>query len=661
MGMLFTVWRKDMHDNLLRRTGFANVTRKVISLAEYLDAWQHEPSMQMNPAGRLVSQIGEPRVVHTAQDDRLRRIFGVRDIYYYEPFAELLGLEEPLHQLVQALKYAAHGLEPARQIIYLVGPVGSGKSTIVEILKRLMEKAPPMWVLAVKDENTSGRDAYLPSPVYEHPLGLFDAAQRVQLQERYHIADTHEHAQLSPWAAHWLAEFDGDLSRFFVMEVQPSIALRRGITRVEAGDSKNSNLSALIGREDDSGDPARYHYSGALNCAQGLVELFEMFKMPPAMFTPLISATQEHCYSGAGALGMLPCQSLLLAHSNEPEWEVFKEQPVNAAMVDRILPVQVPYCVRLTEECGLYRQQLERSDFRDVPIVPGALDLAARFAVATRVHPSSVHERIRVYNGRASEMLAQVSNGKREAEPLAEDFREAADWREGMGGVSTRTMLKVLPDLLTMDPTEPGLDPVLLLQGLNKLIVRKQIPLGGDDDRDLNGLLEEIIEDPVEDIVRHLLWRAFYEDYDGYVQKEVARYLAYAEAYGEEQAYKDPESGDIVSRSELDAHLSKLEQGMQLSNPKLFRAEAVKRLWRFQADEAQRGKPVWLVLDEATRRAFEGNLMPSDEEMIPLIHLEPRKEAKEQAKHDAFMDRLCKLGCTARQARRMIEWYINQG
>lgn len=518
-----------------------------------------------------------------------------------------------------------------------------------------------MWVLAVKDPNVSGNHAYIPSPVCEHPLGVFDRSQAAALEEQYGILPSQVISQLSPWAAHWLSEFQGDLSRFFVMEVQPSIALHRGISRVEAGDRKVSSLEALIGREDESGDPMKYHYTGALNCAQGLVELFEMFKMPKAMFTPLIAATQERQYNGAGSAGLLPSQSLFLAHSNEPEWDAFKSQAVNAAMVDRIVAIPIPYGVRVTEEEELYRQQLARSSLRDAPIVPGSLELAARFAIATRVHPSKVQERIRIYDGRAPDVIVYTrEEGRREDDLLAEELREEASWREGMSGISTRTMLKTLPDLLSMDPVEKGLDPVLLLQGLSRRITHKDLSLVGED-ADLDALLADTIEEPVDDLVRHLIWRAFYEDYDGYVQKEVAKYLAYAEAYTEDQDYKDPDTGSIVSRQEIDQYLLKLEKGMEITHPNAFRSETVKRLWRFQADDTNRGKPIWYALDEATRRAFERNLMPSDDDMLPLIHLAPRKEAKEQAKHDAFMDRLCALGCTMRQARRMIEWYLNNG
>ncbi len=56
-----------------------------------------------------------------------------------------------IDQIVAYLKHAAQGLEETKQILYLLGPVGGGKSSLAEKLKQLMERVP-CSILAVKPD-----------------------------------------------------------------------------------------------------------------------------------------------------------------------------------------------------------------------------------------------------------------------------------------------------------------------------------------------------------------------------------------------------------------------------------------------------------------------------------------------------------------------------
>ena len=118
---------------------------------------------QRAPSGMLAA-IGEPELVDTAKDPRLGRIFMNRTIKIYPAFAEFYGMEETIERIVGFFRHAAQGLEERKQILYLLGPVGGGKSSLAERLKELME-VHPIYVLKAGDEV---------SPVFESPLGLFD-------------------------------------------------------------------------------------------------------------------------------------------------------------------------------------------------------------------------------------------------------------------------------------------------------------------------------------------------------------------------------------------------------------------------------------------------------------------------------------------------------
>jgi len=111
-----------------------------MSLAEYLEACRADPMMYASAAERLLAAIGEPEMVDTSKDARLGRIFMNRTIRVYPAFSEFYGMEETIERIVGFFRHAAQGLEERKQILYLLGPVGGGKSSLAERLKALMRR-----------------------------------------------------------------------------------------------------------------------------------------------------------------------------------------------------------------------------------------------------------------------------------------------------------------------------------------------------------------------------------------------------------------------------------------------------------------------------------------------------------------------------------------
>src|SRR5512145_2557978 len=180
-----------------------------LTLREYLEGCRSDPSMYAGTAERMLRAIGEPELVDTSRDARLGRIFLNRTIKVYPAFTDFYGLEETIERIVGFFRHAAQGLEERKQILYLLGPVGGGKSSLAERLKELMEKCP-IYVLKAGDEI---------SPIYESPLGLFDSEQMGSvLEERYGIPRRRLTNLLSPWAIKRLDEFRGDISKFRVVK-----------------------------------------------------------------------------------------------------------------------------------------------------------------------------------------------------------------------------------------------------------------------------------------------------------------------------------------------------------------------------------------------------------------------------------------------------------
>src|SRR4029079_11713681 len=334
---------------------------------------------------------------------RLGRIFMNRTLKVYSAFKDFYGLEETIERIVGFFRHAAQGLEEKKQILYLLGPVGGGKSSLADRLKDLMEKCP-IYVLATNDGV---------SPIFESPLGLFDpASMGAMLEERYGIPQRLLMGNMSPWAVKRLDEFGGDISKFSVIKLHPSKLRQICVAKTEPGDENTQDISSLVGKVDirklehfGQNDADAYSYSGGLNrTTQGVLEFVEMFNAPLKMLHPLLTTTPERTYVGTENDGAMPYQGLIIAHSNESEWQSFRANRNNEAFLDRISVIKVPYCLRVTEEKQIYEKLLTSSELREASVAPGTLEMLARFSVLTRLTPHenySLMSTMRIYDGQS--------------------------------------------------------------------------------------------------------------------------------------------------------------------------------------------------------------------------------------------------------------------
>src|SRR5438876_10681212 len=326
-------------------------------LQDYLRGCREDPLMHASAAERLLAAIGEPTIVDSSQDQRLGRIFMNRTLKLYPAFEDFYGMEETIERIVGFLRHAAQGLEERKQVLYLLGPVGGGKSSLAERLKLLME-GMPVYVLKAGKEM---------SPVFENPLGLFDLERMGDLLERrYKIPKRRLTGLTSPWALKRLDEFGGDINKFSVVKIHPSRLRQICVAKTEPGDENNQDISSLVGKVDirkleffSQNDADAYSFSGGLNrTTQGILEFVEMFKAPIKMLHPLLTATQEGNYVGSENIGGIPYQGLIIAHSNESEWQSFRANKNNEAFLDRISVIKVPYCLRVNDEKKIYEKLL---------------------------------------------------------------------------------------------------------------------------------------------------------------------------------------------------------------------------------------------------------------------------------------------------------------
>jgi serine protein kinase len=618
-------------------------------LRAFLEACKTDPTMFSSAAERMIQAIGEPQLIDSARDPRLGRIFMNRTLKVYPAFKDFYGLEETIERIVGYFRHAAQGLEERKQILYLLGPVGGGKSSMAERLKELMEQCP-IYVLKAGDEV---------SPIFESPLGLFQPDSTAQmLEEKYHIPRRKITGYMSPWAIKRLDEFGGDISKFNVVKLFPSKLRQICVAKTEPGDENNQDISSLVGKVDirklefhGQNDADAYSYSGGLNrTTQGLLEFVEMFKAPIKMLHPLLTATQDGTYVGTENVGALPYQGIIIAHSNESEWQSFRANKNNEAFLDRICVVQVPYCLRVTEERKIYEKLLSTSDVFKAPCAPGTLDMLARFSVLTRLKEhenSSLYSKMRVYDGES------LKDTDVHAKTIHE-YRDAGGINEGMDGSSTRFAYKVLSETFNYDTHEVAADPVHLMYVLEQSIRREQ--MGQDnEDRYLEFIKEELGPRYAE-FIGNEVQKAYLESYNDFGQNLFDRYVAYADAWIEDHDFKDPDTGQLMNRGLLDQELSKIEKPAGIANPKDFRYEVVKFSLRARAKNGGKN-PSWTSY-EKIRDVIERRMFSQVEDLLPVISFGAKKDGETAKKHDDFVARMEERGYTPRQVRRLVEWYM---
>ncbi len=624
---------------------FDATQQEELSLQDYLKLCKSDASAYATAAERLLIAIGEPEFIDTSKDSRLSRIFSNKIIKRYPAFDEFYGMEECIEQIVSFFRHAAQGLEERKQILYLLGPVGGGKSSLAEKLKSLMQRQP---FYALKD-----------SPINESPLGLFDPLEDgAILEEDFGIPPRYLRGVMSPWAAKRLKEYGGDITQFKVVKLYPSVLDQIAVAKTEPGDENNQDISALVGKVDirkledyEQNDPDAYSYSGALCKAnQGLMEFVEMFKAPIKVLHPLLTATQEGNYNGTEAIGGVPFEGVVLAHSNEAEWTTFRNNKNNEAFIDRVYTVKIPYCLRSTEEVKIYEKLVASSSLAEAPCAPDTLKMLAQFSVLSRMKEpenSNVFSKHRVYNG----------ENLKDTDPKAktlQEYKDAAGVDEGMNGLSTRFAFKILSRVFNFDATEVAANPVHLMYVLEQQIEQEQYPQETRD-RYLRFIKEYLAPKYVEFIGKEIQ-TAYLESYSEYGQNIFDRYVTYADFWIQDQEFRDPETGDILDRGSLNEELEKIEKPAGISNPKDFRNEIVNFVLRARANN-NGSNPSWLSY-EKLRAVIEKKMFSNTEDLLPVISFNAKSSSDDQKKHDDFVARMVERGYTEKQVRLLAEWYL---
>lgn len=506
---------------------------------DYLELVKEKPEIVQFAHQRLHHLISSPgvEVIKTEENPRLRRIYGNDILKRYAFFTnDFYGIDRTIMKIARYFHAAAMQGEESRQVLYLVGPVGAGKSSLMEHLKRALESAPPIY--AIKD-----------CPMREEPLHLIPKHMRSEFSKLLNVTIE---GDLCPICRYRLKnEYQGEYEKVPIETMEFSIRSRKGIGVVSPVDPNNQDTSVLIGSVDISkmdlyseDDPRVLSLNGAFNVGnRGIVEFIEVFKNEIEYLHTMITATQEKSIPSPGKGAMIYFDGVILAHSNEAEWNKFKSDHTNEAILDRIVKIEVPYCLELNEEIKIYQKQLKHSSF-NAHIAPHTIEIASMFAILTRLQPSAKADpltKLKIYNG--EEILEHGSTKKVDITEL----RDEATLREGMTGISTRFIMKAL-DIALSESDNNCINPLSVLETLIKSV--KELSITEDERKRYLGFLQDVLRKEYHKILEVEVTKAFIHGYREQAQDLFNNYLDHAEAYANRSKIKDRNTGEELEPDE---------------------------------------------------------------------------------------------------------------
>ena len=594
---------------------------------DYLEKVRQDPSIVKHAHARIYDMIVQEGAtdINETDDPRVSRLFKDESLRVYNFFKdEFFGIEETLAQIVRYFQSAAMRGEENRQVLYLMGPVGAGKSSLVEKLQRGLEGLDPIYMIEG-------------SPMFEEPLLLIPRHLRQEFEKMLDVRIEGDLCPVTRWRLR--EEFSNAYEKMSVTTVGFSKRNRRGVGIVPPVDPNNQDTSVLIGSEDISkldryseGDPRVLELNGAFNVGnRGMVEFIEVFKNETEYLHAMITATQEKFVPAPGRHGTVYVDTVIVAHSNEAEWQKFKADHTNEAILDRIVVVKVPYNLRLSEEVKIYQKMLHNSDFR-ASVAPHTLEVAAMFAILSRLEPSAkcdLMTKLHLYNG--EEVVEKGRTKKITVKELREDAK-----REGMFGISTRFIMKALDNALSEGGS--SINPISVREALIRMVKAMDAP--DDTRKQYLEFLQDVIHKEYLELLEKEITKAFVYSYQEQAETLFQNYLDHAEAYVNQTKVMDrntkeellPDEGFLKSIEEQIAIIGSAADG--------FRQEVIAYLWA----SSRRGDRVTYESYEPLKDAIEKKLMGSVRDISRVITKARTRDQDQQHKHDAMVQRLIELG-----------------
>jgi serine protein kinase len=539
---------------------------------------------------------------------------------------DLFGLEAPLQQLVEYFSSAARRLEVRKRILLLMGPVGGGKSTIVALLKRGLER----WTRA----EAGALYAIKGCPMHEEPLHLIPEVLRDQVHKEYGL---YVEGELCPVCRTALRErYGGRHEDVAVERVVFAEKTRCGIGTFSPSDPKSQDISELTGSIDLAtigeygveSDPRAYRFDGELNIAnRGLMEFVEMLKCDEKFLYSLLTLSQEQSIK-TGRFSLIYADEVIVSHTNETEYAAFVANKRSEALQDRIIVIRVPYNLRLSQEVKIYQKLLAESALQDVHLAPHTLRVASLFAVLSRLEESkkagvSLLKKLKLYDGEEVDGLGRAD---------ARELREEAV-REGMDGISPRYVINRLSNAVVKDDVA-CVNPIDALRALKDGFEQHTAITREERERLLNLIAEARRE--YDEVAKREVQKAFVYAYEESAKTLLNNYLDNVEAYCNKAKLRDPITEEEVEPDERLMRSIEEQIGVTDTAKKAFREEILIRLSAL----ARRGAAFDYTSHDRLREAIEKKLFADLRDVVKITTSTKTPDAEQLKRINEVVDRL---------------------
>tara|TARA_R110000744_G_scaffold115959_1_gene216883 strand:- start:2890 stop:4848 length:1959 start_codon:yes stop_codon:yes gene_type:complete len=613
------------------------------SLEDYLKVLETDPHIPRLAHKRLYDAIASEGITRLAKsDERCSKIFGGEELRTYDYFQnKFFGMERSLAKIMRFLRSASLRGEESRQVLLLLGPVGAGKSALMERIKNVLEDTDPMF-------HIEG------CPIHEEPLHLIPRSLRDEFKEIYGVSIE---GDLCPICRFNLKEkYNNDYMSVPVVQSSFSVRGRRGVGVVPPMDANSQDVTILVGSEDISkldlyseDDPRVLSLNGAFNVGnRGIVEFVEVFKNEIEFLHTMITATQEKSVPSPGKGPMIYFDGVILAHCNESEWNKFKSESTNEAILDRIVRVNIPYSLEYSEEQKIYQKLLDMSDF-DGHIAPHTLEIASMFAVLTRLHLSNKVDpltKMKIYNGK--EVIEQGHVKKVDINDLREEARD-----EGMTGISTRFIMKAIDSALS-DSDKNMVTPISIREALIRQ-VKDQVVVEDDRSRYLD-FLGKTLHDEYLNILEKEITKAFVSAYDEQAESLFNNYLDHAEAFVNLTNVKDTITNEEIQPDE--SFMSSIEEqiGIVGTSRENFRVD----ITSYMFSKLRRGEKVQWQSYAPLKEAIENKLTSSVRDISRIVTKSKSRDKKQKGKYNEMVQTLIdEYGYSEDSAEEVIKFAAN--
>jgi len=572
-----------------------------------------------------VCQLAHGRIYNMIKAAGIEQVNGVKKYLFFT--GELFGLDRTLQKLVEEyLHPAARRLDVRKRILLLMGPVSGGKSTLVNLLKRGLEK--------YSRTEEGALYGIKGCPMHEEPLHLIPRELRPAFQNEYGV---YVEGELCPVCRVRLeTEYGGDIENVLVERVVLSEEKRVGIGTFSPSDPKSQDIAELTGSVDFStiaeygseSDPRAYRFDGELNIAnRGIMEFQEMLKCDEKFLWNLLSLSQEGNFK-AGRFALIYADELIVAHTNEAEYRAFISNKRNEALVSRMIVIKVPYTLKVSEEIKIYEKLIRQSDLKNIHIAPHALRVAATFSVLSRLKESKkqgmdIVKKMKLYNGEDVEGFKEKD--------VAEFMNEHPD--EGMSGVDPRYVINRLSSALIRTDTT-CINALDVLRALKDGLDQHPSITREERDRLLNFI--SIARREYDEIAKKEVQKAFVYSYEESARVLFNNYLDNVEAYCNGFKVRDPITDEELDPDERLMRSIEEQIGITENAKRSFREEILIRISSY----ARKNKPFDYTCHERLRQAIEKKLFADLKDVVKITTSSKTPDAEQLKRINEVIARL---------------------